>query len=194
MTARRIPVAVLLVVPLFLFLSAEEAGGPSAALDFAGKVVNFLVLFGGLALLLRKPLAGLLARRAADAAESLRRAQAAKRDALAKLEESQAKTAGLEEEIRRMIQHAKSVAAREGERIDRQADEEARRIRRFAEQEVEQVLRAGLLELRGYAAERATSLARERILRKLGPGDQAALIDKPIERLAERREKPGSGS
>ncbi len=163
---------------------AEPAAGPSATLDFLGKVVNFLVLFGGLAYVLRKPVAALLGQRVRDVEESLRRAEAAKVEAREKLAEVEAKIAGLEEEVRRMIEHAETVAARERERIMQLAADESQRIRKYAEQEIDEMTRAGVLELRAYAAEKATSLARERILSRLTPGDQAALIDKSIERLS----------
>ena len=39
------------------------SGHPSATMDFLSKVVNSLVLFGGLAYVLRKPLKAMLAKR-----------------------------------------------------------------------------------------------------------------------------------
>ena len=92
-----------------------------------------------------------------------------------------------------MIMHAEVQAERHRDKIAAQAEAEARRIRQFAEQEIEHQTQVGLRELRAFAAEKAVSLARERIRRRLTPEGQAGLIDKSIERLAELHEKSGSG-
>jgi len=164
----------------------------SATLDFIGKAVNFLVLFGGLAFLLRKPLSAMLAKRSADIRETLRLAEASRSDAAKKREESAARLSGLDEELRRMMTTAEDAARREQERIAGLAAEEARRLRKFTEQAVAEQVRSSLRELKAHAAERATSLARTRILKKLTPEDQSALIDRSIERLARVHEKPNA--
>jgi F0F1-type ATP synthase membrane subunit b/b' len=192
MMPRKSIVAVLLVLPLFLFMSPGEGGGPSAAMDFLGKAVNFLILFGGLAFVLRKPLAAMLSKRAFDIQETIRLADESKAAAENKRGDAERDIAGLGGEIQRMMETAKAVAEREKDRIANVAAEESLRIKKFAEQEIDQQVRAGTQELKAYAAERGTSLARERIRRKLTPGDQAALIDKSIERLSRFYEKSGS--
>jgi F0F1-type ATP synthase membrane subunit b/b' len=183
--------AVLAVLPLLLFMSTEEAGKPSAAMDLVGKAVNFVILFGGLAFLLRKPLAAMLRKRAADISDTIRLADESKIAAAKKYGESEARLAGLEADVRRMTIEAEEEARREKERIARLAAEESERIRRFTEQEIEEQVRGGVRELKTYAAEKATSLARERIRNKLTPEGQAALIDKSIERLSRLHEEPG---
>ena len=67
MTARRPLLLVLVVLPLFLGMSAEEGVHGSATMDFLAKLVNALVLFGGLTFVLRKPIQAMLIRRTADA-------------------------------------------------------------------------------------------------------------------------------
>jgi folylpolyglutamate synthase/dihydropteroate synthase len=47
-------------------MSAEEGGHGKASMDFLGKIVNSLVLFGGLFIVLRKPVKALLAKRTAE--------------------------------------------------------------------------------------------------------------------------------
>jgi F-type H+-transporting ATPase subunit b len=181
---------VLALTPWLLFMSAEEGAKASGAMDLVGKSVNFLILFGGLALLLRKPLAAMLAKRSADVRETLRLAEASKAEAAAKRADSVTRLSGLEDEIERMIGTAEEAARREKERIAALAADEAQRLRRFAEQAIDQQARAGVRELKAHAAERATSMARERIRSKLTPRDQASLIDKSIEKLARLHERP----
>ena len=191
MIPRKSIAAVLSVLPLLIFMSAEAGARTSATMDFVGKAVNFLILFGGLAFVLRKPLAAMLGKRAYDIQETIRLVDASKAEAEKKHQEAERDIAGLAEEIRRMTETAQAVAQREKERIARLATEEAARIRKYTEQEIDQQVRGGLRELKAYAAERGTSLARERIRKKLTPADQAALIDKSIERLSRFYEKSG---
>jgi F-type H+-transporting ATPase subunit b len=190
MSAKKSAAVVLAVLPLLVFMSAGEGAKTSATMDFVGKAVNFLVLFGGLAFVLRKPVAAMLAKRSADVQETLRLADASTSEAAAKRAESTARLSGLEEEIKLMLGTAEAVAQREKERIAALAAEEAQRLRRFTEQAIEQQVRSGLRELRTHAAEETTSLARERIRNRLTPEDQAALIDKSIERLSRLHEEP----
>jgi F-type H+-transporting ATPase subunit b len=191
MTTRKPAAAVLLVLPLLVFMSAEEGGHASATMDFIGKTVNFLILFGGLGFFLRKPLAAMLAKRSADIQETIRLADAGRAEAERRHGDSEARLSELEDEVRRMTATAEGVAQGERERIARLAAEESQRVRRFAEQEIDEQLRTGKQELRAYAAEAATALARERIRKRLTPADQAALIEKSITRLASLHEKPG---
>jgi len=191
MKPRKPLAAVLTVLPLLVFMSTEEAGKPSAAMDLAGKAVNFVILFGGLAFLLRKPLAAILRKKSADISDAIRLADESKGEAARKYAESEARMSGLEADVRRMKSEAEGDARREKERITRLAAEESERIRRFTEQEIEEQVRGGVRDLKAYAAEKATSLARERIRKKLTPEGQAALIDKSIERLSRLHEEPG---
>jgi F0F1-type ATP synthase membrane subunit b/b' len=191
MRSRKIAGAVLAVLPLLVFMTAEEGGKTSAALDLLGKAVNFLILFGGLAFVLRKPLAAMLGKRTLEIGETIRTADESKSGALERHDESEARLAGLEAEVRRLRSEAESEALSERERIARLAGQESQRIHRFTEQEIDQQVKGGIRELTAYAAEKATSLARERIRKKLTPKDQAVLVDKSIERLSRLHEEPG---
>jgi len=164
---------------------------PSATLDFLSKVANSLVLFGGLAFVLRKPVKAMLAKRTVDVGESLRRAQAARTEAEAGSEASKAKLAGLEGEIRALKAEAEAEARRQAERISLAAAAEAERLKKLTRQELDGQVRRSVGELKAYAAARATAIARERIRRRLTPEIRSALIDNSIDRLSELYEKPG---
>jgi F-type H+-transporting ATPase subunit b len=189
MTARKPLLPVLLAVPLLLFMSAEEGGHVSATMDFLGKLVNFLILFGGLAFVMRKPVKAMLAKRTVDIAETIRQAETARAGAETRAGESRAKVAGLAAEVRGLKTAAEEEARRQTERIARAAAEEAERLKKFTRQELEEQVRRGVLELKSFAAARATDLARERIRKRLTPEAQAALIDKSIDRLTDLHEK-----
>jgi F-type H+-transporting ATPase subunit b len=182
---------ILLVVPLFLFMSAEEGHGVSGAADFAGKVVNFLILFGGLALVLAKPVREMLGKRGADIREDLAAAEGRRGEAEKKSAETATRLGGLDVEIRRLKEEADAEIRRAGERIALAAGAEAEKIKKYTEQEIEERLRGGILELKSYVAEAATALARERIRKSLTAEDQTVLIDKSIAKLTRPHEKPG---
>ena len=132
MTSRRSGLLVLFALPLLVFMSAEEGGHVSATMDFLGKLVNFLILFGGLAFVLRKPLKAMLAKRTADIGDSIRDAEGARAAAETKSEGSRARLAGLSEEIGRLKAAAEEEGRRETGRISRAA---ADAIRSSAETE-----------------------------------------------------------
>jgi F-type H+-transporting ATPase subunit b len=191
MKARRPCPLVLFAVPFLLFMSAEEGGRVSATMDFLGKLVNFLILFGGLAFVMRKPLKAMLAKRTVDIGETIRDAEGAKAGAETKAGESRSRVAHLEEEVRGLKAAAEEEGRRQTERISRAAAEEAERLKKLARREVEEQVRLGVRELKAHAAARATDLARERIRKRLTPELQAALIDKSIDRLSRLNEKSG---
>jgi F0F1-type ATP synthase membrane subunit b/b' len=191
MTARRPLLLVLVVLPLFLGMSAEEGVHGSATMDFLAKLVNALVLFGGLTFVLRKPIKAMLIRRTADADLSLRQAATGRTEAEAKAESTKVKLAGLAVEVDKLKTEAAEDTKRETERIARAAADEADRLKTFTRQELDEQLRRGVGELKSYAAARATAAARERIRRRLSPKIQSALIDKSIDRLSKLHEEPG---
>ena len=167
------------------------SGHSSAALDFLGKVVNFLVLFGALAYVLRKPVRDLLAKRTDGVGEGLSRAAAERAESEARAASSRAKLAGLGDEVEALRAAAAEEARRETERIARAARDEAERLKKLTRQELEEQVRLGLRELKAHAASRAADLARRRIRRRLTPELHSALIEKSIDRLSRLHEEPG---
>jgi F-type H+-transporting ATPase subunit b len=160
-------------------------------MDFLGKVVNFLLLFGGLFFVLRKPVGALLVKRTEDVGTGLRKAETDRTDAEARAEGSRAKLAGLGAEVDALKSAAEEEGRRETERIARAARDEAERLKKLTRQELDEQVRRSVRELKAYAAARATELARERIIRKLTPDRQAALIERSIDSLARLHEEPG---
>lgn len=180
----------VLVLPLLLGASAEEGGHASGTMDFAGKVVNFLILFGGLTFLLRKPAKALLIKQTAAVGDSIREAEGGRTEAESRAAASRAKAAGLAGDVAALKARAEAEGKRESERIAQAARDEAERLKKLTRQELEAQVRQSVGELKAYAAARATALARERIRRRLTPERQAELIDRSIDRLSRIHEKP----
>ena len=164
---------------------------PSATMDFLGKVVNSLILFGGLTFVLRKPLKAMLVKRTMDVSATIDQAETGRTEAEAKAVASKGKLACLEADVSALKAEAEEEGRRETERISRAAAEEAERFKKLTRQELDEQVRRSVGDLKAYAAGRAADLARERILRRLTPEIQADLIDKSIDRLSKVHEKPG---
>ena len=158
-------------------------------MDFIGKVFNFVVLFGALFLILRKPVRSMLVKRTAAVADSIVQAETGRTEAESRAAGSRAKAAGLAGQVLALKAEAEAEGKRETERIAQAAREEAERLKKLTRLELEGQVRQSVVELKAYAAAKATDLARERIRRRLTPEAQAALIDKSIDRLTRLHEE-----
>jgi len=185
-------VLLLLIIPLFLTIAeAKEEQGTNYT-ELLGKTLNFVVLFGGLAYFLFKPLRRFLEKRAKKIDHSLKEAEDSRQEAEKKLEKVKARLSRIEEEIMNIKKEGEDGGRREKERIIKEAQGEAERIRRFAKEEIEMFTRAGIRELKEYTAELATALALERIKRKMTDEDQSVFIDKAINKIEGLYEKSDS--
>jgi F-type H+-transporting ATPase subunit b len=191
-TSRRKIFLVLLLLPFLISMVSADEEHSSNFRDFIGKTVNFIVLFGGLAYFLYKPVRNFLQKRSLEIEQGLKEAGDAQREAELKLREVNARLATLEDEIEKLKKEAEIEGRKERERVIQLAQQEAERIKYFAKQEIEMLMRAGIKDLKQYTAELASALAEERIKKKMSPEDQFFLIDKSIEKLEELYEKSNS--
>ncbi len=191
-TSRRKILLVLLLLPFFISMVSADEEHSSSFRDFIGKTVNFIVLFGGLAYFLYKPIRNFLQKRSQEIEQGLKEAGDAQREAELKLREANARLATLEDEIEKLKKEAEIEGRKERERVIQLAQQEAERIKYFAKQEIEMLMHAGIQDLKQYTAELASALAEERIKKKMSPEDQSFLIDKSIEKLDELYEKSNS--
>ncbi len=188
---RSLPV-VWLALPIMLCFAPAEGVSASGLKDFLGKTINFIILSGGLAFLLRKPLRSYIERKAAEITRSLEDAQHARLAALKRKSETEERMARLSEEVAGIGREAEETARREISKIKDHAEKEVERIKRLAQQEIEIQFKAALHQLKESTAEMATHLAEERLKRDLTLPDQARLIDRSIGQLAEVYEKSTS--
>jgi len=183
---------ILLIVPFLLFMSSAEESHPSQIKDFLGKVVNFLVLFGGLAYLLRKPLGSFLQERSDSLAKTLQGAKKSREEASKRLDEVESRMEKLDDEVEQLRQEAES----EGQALHlstiEEAKKDAERLKRFAHSEIEMLTKDAIREIKEYTAAVAADLARQRILDRVTEEYQSSLIDKSIERLEKLHEKSNS--
>lgn len=183
MRSRFSVVILFLALPFVLFMASEGEHHASGSMDFLGKVVNFVVLFGALAFLLYKPAKKFLGERGQAIDRSLWEAKDSREEAEKRLKESQRRLTELGHEITRMQEAAALSGRKEKERILREAEEEAEKLRRSTHLELEMLSKSGIKELKAYVLSLAAAQVTERIQRKLTASDQEGIIDKSIERL-----------
>jgi F-type H+-transporting ATPase subunit b len=154
-----------------------------------GKIINFVLLFGGLGYFLYKPLMAFLTKRGADIRASLEDARAAREDAERKLAETRTRLAALEGEAARMKSEAEAEGRRARDGIRALAEKEAERIRALSAQEIELRVKAGVRELKERTIELAAELAAARMGKTIDPAGHAGLIDRSIDDLEHYHEK-----
>ncbi|MBC7364235.1 MAG: ATP synthase F0 subunit B [Candidatus Aminicenantes bacterium] len=180
--------SVLYLLLLFLLLTSgllqagEEPEHGSAGL-FLGQVINFAVLFGGLAYLLRKPLQEYLNRKALEVASLLETSEKEKQEARQRLEQTRERVQSLAAEVQRIKDEARKEALREKERLLQEAAREAERLRKLAREEVESMVQASRRELKAYAIELSVNLAEKRIKEKISPELHRKFISQAIDHL-----------
>lgn len=185
---------VLLVLPFFLcFASNEEEHHESDPMAFVGKVVNFLVLFGGLGFLLYKPIRSMLDERGLGVARAIREAGDSRKESEEKRTTARSRLEKLAVEMAEVRAEAEKSGLEDKQRTLAAAEQEAERIKNSARQDIELLSRFGARELRSYAAGLAAGRARDRIRARLTCGDHARIIDASIERLEKLYEESSSG-
>lgn len=174
--------------PLALAATPEEAReGEKSNRELIFKVINFLILAGALGFVLRKPLAEFFTERSASIRKSLDEGRKALAASEAELRRVEQKLAQLEEEIRAFREAAAGEMRSERDRLRRTTAEEAQKILESARVQVETAARAGLVELKGYAAEQALRLAEDLIRWQLDDLARRRLVGRFVEELTVHR-------
>jgi F-type H+-transporting ATPase subunit b len=185
-------VLIFVVLPFLLFMSVEDKHHDSNPMAFIAKVVNFLILFGGLAYVLRKPIKQFLEGRAVEIDTTMRGAEESRHGAEKDLEQTAKRLHELSQEVEELKDKAVLEGQREKDRIIRVAQEEGARMKEAVQQEIEMISRAGIRGLKEFAVTLAAAEALERIQKRLTPEKHTRLIDDSIERLENLYEKSRS--
>ncbi len=149
--------------------------------DFIGRILNSLILFGGLYYLLRKPAGKFLQAKSEgikDDIEKRRQKIAQNEQELVKLQKRIEK---LQEEIEEFITDAEKRAGMEKEEILKNADQEGERIKNLVREMVANELQQYLKNLKTTVIDEALRRFKETEIQKLSPDDHLKLIDKNIE-------------
>lgn len=178
---------------LILALETEASHGGSAWLDFFGKTLNFLILFGGLGYFLYRPLKRWLRNKTQNITSIIEETVRTRKEVEKQLASVKERLTRIEHEMDDLKHKAEAEGLREKQKILSLAKEEAARIERLTALEIEALRKGAVRELKVYATTLATALAEERIKQKLTPGLHRRIIRRSIERLAKLHESPSTG-
>ncbi|RLE04315.1 MAG: hypothetical protein DRJ11_01405 [Candidatus Aminicenantes bacterium] len=180
----------LVVLPFFLFMVTPEGGQHSASGSvMLGKVLNFIVLFGGLGWLLRKAIRDFLTARGQQVQQELAEAAREKQVWLEKQSEINTRLAKLDEELARIREESLRQAEKRKKEIMELAQQEAERIKALTRREIEWLYQRNVFKLREYAAAMAVKLARQKIKEALSSERHHQLVAKSINNLDKLYEK-----
>jgi F-type H+-transporting ATPase subunit b len=187
-------ILVLLLVPFLMSMSFAEESHPSQTKDFLGKLINFLLLFGGLAYVLRKPLGKFFQERSHSLEQALREAKESHRGALENLNQVESRLAKLDEEIQKIKKEAEAAGRSLHQNMLDEAGKASDRLKHLAHQEVEMLTKNAVHEIKEYTIALAAEMAQQSIQDRLTEGHHWSLIDKSIERLDRLHERSNPGT
>jgi len=182
----------LITVTVFAQSEPEKAQEAGAAKEASGeeheanggwgatiaKTVNFAILVSVLVYFLRAPLAAYLTGRISKVREDLVTSQQTRDTAARQLAEIDAKLKALPLEIEALKQRGAEDIVAERRRIEEAAEAERQRLLEQTRREIDMRLRVARRDLLELTADRAVSVARERIAKSITAEDQARLVDR----------------
>jgi F-type H+-transporting ATPase subunit b len=158
----------------FAAAAEEERSEPAHALLF--KVINFVLLVGGLGYVLRKPAADFFRSRSASIQKGLEEGRKALEASQAQLQAVEEKLRHLEEEIAAFRASAAREIEAERQRLQQATAAEAARILESATAQMDTAVRGAKLELKNYAARQAVTLAEGLIRESLDEAGRRRLV------------------
>ena len=155
---------------------AAKEGKSEPAHELLYKTINFLILVGGLAYVLRKPLAEFFSSRSAAIQKALEDGRKALEASQAQLRQVEEKLQGLEAEIAAFKAAALREMQAERQRLQQAGEEETARILEAARAQMEVALRGAKQELKNYAAQQAVARAEDLIRTRLDDAGRRRLV------------------
>ncbi len=153
----------------------------SAAVVF--RWVNFLILFGGLGYLLKKPATEFFETRRRDISEGLNRAKTAQAEAQARMDEIEQRLGKLSTEMASLRVQAEKDSAVERERIVADAKGEVGRIVEQSRQEIERVARSIERDIKENLADKVIDRAGQTLRTEMTQDDHKRVVVRFIKNL-----------
>ena len=176
--------AFCLALPAAAAAAGDDHGSP---LSSVWKWGNFILLIGGLAYYLRRPLREFLQTRARGIEEGLASGKRAQEEAEAKMSAIEAQLARLDEDIDGLKRQAARESEEERQRIIDSSNAEAEKVVAVARREIERLQRSARLELKAHVARLAVDLAEERLQKDLEPSRNQRLVSRFVSSLKQTR-------
>ncbi|HFQ91057.1 MAG TPA: ATP synthase F0 subunit B [Desulfobulbus sp.] len=156
---------------------------PAKLKDLFWRTVNFIALVVILVKFLAKPIGSALTGRQQQIREELEELEARRDEAERSYKEFEARLAGMEKEMERVVEKAIAQAENEKARILAEAEKAAEDIKRQAEAAVQAELVDARRVLLDEVADKAAAMAEELIVKNLTPEDQVTITEQYLDRV-----------
>lgn len=151
--------------------------------EYLSTLTNFLIMFGFLAYVIRKPLLKFLEMRRENMAAALRAAKVKQEEAERRLTEYAHKLDHLEEEVQRIVEGYEKEAAADREHLRQEADRAIERLVRETEFTIRQEAKKAERAIKSAAVQATLEAAEEIIRNRITEADQRRLTDAYIHSL-----------
>lgn len=179
---RLIKIIMLLLISSTVY--ASEGGTPTPfSADFLFRVINALILFGGIGYAISKPLKNYLRERSENVKNAILEAKKAKEDAEKKAKYYDERLSNLESEIKILMEEYKKSAEEERERIIKEYNEQIQKLKERMAKSIEQEKAKLREELMIEVSNMAVSLAEDIIRKNFTPQDQKKLVQEYIKMM-----------
>lgn len=170
-------VSVFLATAVYAAGGGEHGGaGKAEWMDFAWRMVNFVILVGFLWWFLAKKIKEFFTGRRAEIKVSLEEAQKAKEDAEKKFQEYNAKLVKATEEIDGIVEMIKVQGLTEKEKIIEDARKAAAKIEEDTKARMDQEFKHASQQLRQEAAQLSVEMAEELLKRSITAQDHETMV------------------
>jgi len=183
--------AMILTTPAFGFAEGEhESGGEPGAhhfdwWGFIGKTINSLILFGGLILLLRKPLIKLLTQKSLDIQTDIQQRENEVERTTNELQKIHERLEKIELEVAGMKQNAQKSGNEEKKRIEELGAKEAQRILDLTNAEIDLKVENSIRNLKAKIADLTIEHFKKDIQKQLDKKAHEKIIEKNIQKCGE---------
>ncbi len=183
--------AMIVVTPVFAFAEGEHEGGGEPSehhfdwWGFIGKTVNSLILFGGIILLLRKPLIKLLTQKSLDVKTDIQQRENEVERTSKELEKIHERLEKIETEVAGMKQMAEKNGNEEKKRIEELGAKEAQRILDLTEAEIDIKVENSIRNLKAKIADLTIEHFKKDIQKQLDKKAHEKIIEKNIRKCGE---------
>ena len=181
----------IIIVLISMTLSASE-GEAAHGFDwtgFFGKFINSLILFGGLYLLLKKPISKYLYNRGILIKKELTTKEELLKETANKLNVIDERLKDLKDEIERMKSDAKKTGEKEKKHLEELGKKEAERIINLAKKEIDSKIEYSVRRLKKRITDMTIDSFKKEINKELKKSDHLKIIEKNIEQLGDISER-----
>lgn len=177
----------LIALPVSVTLASsgggQETGPKGWVTTDTYRVMNFVLLAGGLIFLLRKPLSQALRGRIKGIQDQLSELEAKKKEAEKELAAYTQKLALLDQEAQKLIDEYIKQGNEAKARILQEAEAAAQKLEEQAQRNIEHEFKQAKLKLQQEALEKALAKAEEIIKSKVTSQDQERLVDEYLKKV-----------